>query len=543
MKSFLVLIFIVSFGFNLVNARELQADSVSKASTNKVLVSDKINHFVEPVVNSLSVVLFWDPFAALGLYDPVMRNKDGTPVLNKEGKPVTRRFPFVVFWLISGAIFCTLYFKFVNFRAFKLSIAHIRGKFDHPDHEGQVSHFQALTTALSATVGLGNIAGVAIAISLGGPGATFWIIAAGLLGMSSKFAECTLAVKYRKVDENGQVSGGPMYYIREGLSRRNFPWTGKVLAFVFAVFIVIGSFGIGNMFQSNQAFAQFELMVPALKGHGFIFGCFMAFLTGLVIIGGIKSIARVTSKIVPFMAVLYIGVSLIIIFMNIEKTGEVLMLIIKGAFIPDAMKGGFIGVLIIGFQRAAFSNEAGIGSAPIAHSMVRTRYPASEGIVALLEPFIDSVVICTITALVLIFTGFYQTDSGITGSQLTSMAFGSVFPWFQYILLGVVFLFAYSTMISWSFYGMKGFNYLMGEYSKKWFGSSMYSERFYQFFFLCFVVIGSSTTLGAVMDFSDMLILCMAFPNIICLVWFAPEIRAELARYMNYLKMTSSKSF
>ena len=243
------------------------------------------------------------------------------------------------------------------------------------------------------------------------------------------------------------------------------------------------------------------------------------------------------------MAALYIGVSLIIIFMNIEKAGEVLMLIFKGAFIPDAMKGGFIGVLIIGFQRAAFSNEAGIGSAPIAHSMVRTRYPASEGIVALLEPFIDSVVICTITAFVLIFTGFHQTDGSITGSQLTSMAFGSVFPWFQYILLGVVFLFAYSTMISWSFYGMKGFNYLLGGFSKKWFGSSLYSDRFYQFFFLCFVVIGSSTTLGAVMDFSDMLILCMAFPNIVCLVWFAPEIRTELARYMNFLKMTSSKSF
>jgi AGCS family alanine or glycine:cation symporter len=359
----------------------------------------------------------------------------GEPVIGNDGEPVTAPLKLIVLWLIFGGLFFTVFMRFINIRGFKHAIGLIRGRYDKPGDKGEVSHFQALTTALSATVGLGNIAGVAIGITIGGPGATFWMILAGLIGMSSKFVECTLGVKYRHINEKGEVSGGAMYYLKDGLRKKNMKWLGLLLAFLFAVLVIGGSVGGGNMFQSNQAFKLSETFFPGISDFGAWYGAGLAFFVGLVIIGGIKSIARVTSKIVPVMALLYVVTALVIIGININYTGTAFMLIIDGAFSPEALKGGFIGVLIYGFQRGAFSNEAGIGSASIAHSAAKTNEPVSEGIVALLEPFVDTVVICTMTALVIIFSGYWDDQSGVTGVQLTSAAFGSVFPWFPWLLL------------------------------------------------------------------------------------------------------------
>jgi alanine or glycine:cation symporter, AGCS family len=362
------------------------------------------------------------------------------------------------------------------------------------------------------------------------------MILAGLLGMSSKFAECTLGVKYRKINSKGEVSGGAMYYLRDGLKKRNLGYLGHFLAVTFAVLVIGGSVGGGNMLQSNQAFKQFESFFPFMQHHGFWYGLVMAILVGLVIIGGIKSIARVTSRIVPVMAVLYVGTALIIIGMNIENTGHAFSLIWDGAFSADAMKGGFIGVLIFGFQRGAFSNEAGVGSASIAHAAARTSEPVSEGIVSLLEPFIDTVVICTMTALVIIFTGFAEDTRGYEGVELTSAAFGQVFSWFPYLLLVAVTLFAFSTLISWSYYGQKGFDFLFGGFSEKYFKSRKISDIIYQLFFLSAIIIGASSSLDAVMDFSDMMVLCMAFPNLLGLVILAPEVKRDLKKYLSKLK-------
>ncbi|MEZ5082420.1 MAG: amino acid carrier protein [Bacteroidales bacterium] len=378
-------------------------------------VSQRIDRAFRPIVDKMGSVLFWDPLSATGLYDPQIYDEYGNPVFNENGEPQESHIPLVVLWLIFGAVLFTIMMRFVNIRGFWHAINLVRGRYDKPGQEGEVSHFQALTTALSATVGLGNIASVAIAISIGGPGATFWMILAGLLGMSSKFTECTLGVKYRMIDKNGIVSGGPMYYLRDGLKKKGMKWLGIFLAFLFAVLVMGGSFGGGNMFQANQAFAQLSYIFPDIADKGAWFGVILAILVGAVIIGGIKSIARVTDKIVPIMAVIYVGTALVIIFMNIRHTGDAFHLIIDGAFGANAIKGGFIGVLIVGFQRAAFSNEAGVGSAAIAHSAVRTDTPITEGFVALLEPFVDTVVICTMTALVLIFTGTYENPDGLEG--------------------------------------------------------------------------------------------------------------------------------
>jgi AGCS family alanine or glycine:cation symporter len=417
--------------------------------------------------------------------------------------------------------------NFINVRAFKHAIDLVRGKYDDPNDEGEVSHFQALATALSATVGLGNIAGVAVAITVGGPGATFWMIVAGLLGMSSKFVECTLGVKYRVVNENGEVSGGPMYYLKNGLAKYGYGNIGKILAVLFAILCIGGSFGGGNMFQANQAYAQLSGQFPMLSGNGPMFGFLLAILVGTVIIGGIKSIARVTEKIVPFMAVLYVAAALVILVVNFSEIGNAFAMIFKGAFAPSAAFGGFIGVIIQGFRRAAFSNEAGVGSASIAHSATKTNEPVSEGIVSLLEPFIDTVVICTMTALVIIVTGMSGVQ-GVEGAQLTSQAFESVISWFPYVLVIAIFLFAFSTMISWSYYGLKSWTYL--------FGSSKKSELVYKLIFLIFIIVGSSVKLGAVLDFSDMMILAMAFPNILGLLILSGEVKIDLKEYLNKVK-------
>ncbi|RLD60229.1 MAG: amino acid carrier protein [Bacteroidetes bacterium] len=502
---------------------------------------EKINAFFVPIVNFMAKYLMGDIFAALNLYDPTIYDNDGNAIHYPNGDARTMSIPLVVVWLVIGALFFTIRMKFINFRGFKHSIDLIRGKFDNPNHKGEVSHFQALATALSATVGLGNIAGVAIAITVGGPGATFWMIIAGLLGMSSKFTEVTLGVKYRNIDKNGVVSGGPMFYLEKALKKRNLGALGKVLAVIFAILVIGASIGGGNMFQSNQAFAQLASKLPMIKPYGAYFGVILAILVGIVIIGGIKNIARVTEKIVPLMAALYVGTALIIIFINYDRTGEAFRLIFDGAFSPDALKGGVIGVLIVGFQRASFSNEAGVGSASIAHSAVKTDEPVSEGIVALLEPFIDTVVICTMTALVIIFSGYYEPSvaAGLNGTELTSKAFESVFSWFPYLLTIAIFLFAFSTMISWSYYGLNGFKYLFGKFIK----NDKTIRNIYFIIFLGFIVVGASSSLGAVLDFADMMILSMAFPNILGLLILSGEVRKDLKEYFGKVKSGQIKKY
>ncbi|MDQ3494549.1 MAG: alanine:cation symporter family protein [Pseudomonadota bacterium] len=438
--------------------------------------------------------------------------------------------PFVVLWLVVAALALTLYFGFINVRGFRQGFRLIRGDYSRPDDPGEVTHFQALATALSGTVGLGNIAGVAIAIAIGGPGATFWMIVAGLLGMSSKFAECTLGVKYRRINPDGTVSGGPMYYLSRGIAeqRPGLAGLGKVLAVVFAICCIGGSLGAGNMFQSNQTFQQMLNVSGGseswLAGRGWLFGLVMAALVAVVIIGGLKSIARVTGKLVPLMAALYFLCSVYILGANLGSIGPAFAAIVNGAFTPEAGYGGFIGVLIQGFRRAAFSNEAGVGSAAIAHSATRTNEPVSEGLVALWEPFIDTVVICTLTALVIVITGMYQVEGVGNGVELTSMAYASVLAWFPYLLAVSVFLFAFSTMLAWSYYGEKSACYLFGE--------SRAVSLGYKLLFCVFVVIGASANLAVVVDFSDAMILVMSVPNLIGVYLLAPVVRRELASYM-----------
>jgi alanine or glycine:cation symporter, AGCS family len=483
------------------------------------------------------------------------------------------QMPFIVLLIVAAGLFFTFYFAFVNIRKFRLAVRITRGKYDNLEtmspkpvsdrvnvvggnivdtikdegHHGEVNHFQALATAVSGTVGLGNIAGVAVAIALGGPGATFWMIVCGLLGMTIKFVECTLAVKYRDIDKKGIVYGGPMYYLSKSFKDTKLWWLGRGLAILFAILCVGGSFGGGNAFQANQATAQIINMTGfESDSAGFVIGLMLAFVTGIVIIGGIKRIATVTEKIVPFMAVLYILASLIIIFYHFRFIGDAFALIFTSAFTPAAGLGGIAGVLIVGFRRAVFSNEAGAGSAAIAHSAVRTRYPASEGLVSLLEPFIDTVVICTMTALVIVLfnmsgnvfnygnltsTGSVILNNGngaLGGVALTSAAYNDVIPHFSYVLTVAIFLFAFSTMISWSYYGLQGWKYL--------FGRSRISDLSYKILFLAFIVIGASSTLGAVVQFSDAMILAMVFPNMIALFYLFPKVKNELNRYVQAIK-------
>ncbi|NJO37243.1 MAG: alanine:cation symporter family protein [Rhizobiales bacterium] len=463
-------------------------------------ISDAIAPIVNPIVNTIfySVPLF------------------GT------------QFPLIVGWLIVAATIFTFYFGFIQFRGFRHSIELVRGDYFDPKDAGEVTPFQALATALSGTVGLGNIAGVGVAVYLGGPGATFWMILAGLLGMASKFTECILGVRYRNEYPDGTVSGGPMYYLSKGLSEDGKATLGKFLAIFFSICCIGGSLGGGNMFQANQSFAQVASIMPFFQGKGWLFGLILAAVVAVVIIGGIKSIARVTEKIVPFMAVLYVGSALLIILLNIGSLPAAIGAIFTGAFAPTAVAGGAVGALIQGFRRAAFSNEAGIGSASIAHSAVQTRHPATEGYVALLEPFIDTVVICTMTSLVIIITGAWVPDSGVTGIDLTAKAFTSNFSGFGYMLAIAALLFAFSTMISWSYYGLKAWTYMFGEGQAK--------ELVFKLIFCIFVVLGSSMSLGPVIDFSDAMIFAMAIANIIGLYMLMPKVKALVADYNERLR-------
>jgi alanine or glycine:cation symporter, AGCS family len=488
---------------------------------------EHLNNAFIPLVDFLYTILLWDPFEAIGIYDPVVYQSDGTVLLHPNGTPVKQQIWLVVVLLIAAAIYFTFYFGFINLRGFRHSIDLTLGRYARPGDLGEVSQFQALTAALSGTLGLGNISLVAVAIAVGGPGATFWMIVAGFFGMSSKFIECTLGVKYRTIQPNGEVSGGPMYYLSKGLALRNWPKSGKVLAIVFSIMCVGGSLGGGNMIQANQAYAQVQATmgdtIPSIW-----FGIAIAILIGMVIIGGIKSIAKVSDKLIPFAVAIYCVFALCIIGANINHIGEAFRLIYDGAFHADAAKGGFIGVMMMGFRRAGFSNEAGIGSASIAHSASKTERPVSEGLVSLLEPFIDTVVVCTMTALVLVFTGYAAETHGLTGSALTNAAFKSMFPWFDWVLLACILMFAFATMISWSYYGMKCWAYLFGE--------RFWIKQSFNLLFVFCTVLGAVSSLGAVVEFSDMMILGMAFPNIIGLFVMRKEVRNDLKQYLLDLK-------
>jgi len=457
-------------------------------------------------------------------------------------------FPWIVMWLVVAATVFTLYFGFVQFRFFRHAISLVKGDYSDPNDAGEVSHFQALATALSGTVGLGNIAGVAVAVGIGGPGATFWMILAGLLGMASKFTECTLGVKYRNEYADGTVSGGPMYYISKGFKEKGLPG-GKVLAVLFSIFCILGALGGGNMFQANQAHAQISGIVGDYPG--WITGLAFAAIVFAVIVGGMKSIARVTEKVVPFMGIMYVGAALIILLVNYDKIGWAFGQIFEGAFTGLGVAGGFVGALIQGFKRAAFSNEAGVGSAAIAHSAVKTKEPITEGFVSLLEPLIDTVIICTMTALVITISGQLMIDpvsgnymldgshiatvGGNTGVALTSAAFGSGISWFPYVLAVAVVLFAFSTMISWSYYGLKSWTYLFGEGKTK--------ELIFKIIFCVFVVIGAAASLGPVIDFSDAAIFAMAVVNIIGLYFLMGLVKQELVSYSARLKSGEIKKF
>jgi AGCS family alanine or glycine:cation symporter len=580
-------------------AKVEQVDSTVPAEQEKPFYADldeRIDSAVKPAAD------FWEGLVLTPLpYSGALLNR----VFGAEFKSDV---PAVLALLIFGAAYFTLYFLFPNIRYFPIALKTVAGKYDHIERHtaeksevnvisgdvkrtaadegkhGEVSHFQALATAVSGTVGLGNIAGVAVAIGIGGPGATFWMIVCGFLGMSTKFVECTLGVTYRDVDANGVVHGGPMYYLWKGFTELGLAPIGKVLAVVFAVLCVGASFGGGNAFQSNQATKQIVEILELQSGSaGFLIGVILAVITGIVIIGGIKSIAKVTEMIVPFMAILYIVACLVVILTNIQHFPTAISLIFSEAFTPRAGLGGIVAVILTGFQRAAFSNEAGAGSAAIAHSAVKTRYPASEGLVALLEPFIDTVVICTMTALVIVFFNLTNADiqgqsltlkdeanrakvmatlesdtvnkdqvlvlglkdeaglvllkngkGGLNGVGLTSAAFGHAVSWFPYVLTVAIVLFAFSTMISWSYYGLQSWKFL--------FGRSQAADISFKILFLLFVVIGASAKLDSVIKFSDAMILALVFPNMVGLFVLAPRVGREVGKYLNAIRSGANKS-
>ncbi len=467
--------------------------------------------FSGTVVAALEAVIFFDVWFW-----------DGGP-----GEPDVK-LPLVVLWLIIGATFFTLRFRFINLRGFRHAIDCVRGRYTRPDEAGEITHFQALSAALSATVGLGNIAGVAFAVGIGGPGAVFWMTIAGFLGMTSKFAECTLGMKYRVARADGHVSGGGMHYLRDGLASLGLPRLGAALSVVFAVMCIGGSFGGGNMYQANQSYAQAASVFPSLANDtgAVLFGLVLAVLVGVVIIGGIRRIGEVASALVPFMCLSYILCGLLIVAIHASAVPAAFATIMREAFSFEAGLGGFVGVLIQGFRRAAFSNEAGTGSAAIAHSAARTDEPMREGMVALLEPFVDTLIVCNVTGIVIVVTGAYAHPEAGTGIAMTSWAFASVFPWFPKVLSLIAFLFAYSTMISWSYYGEQCWAHLFG----------VRSILLYKAIFLAFTWLGSIFQASAVVNFGDMMILGMAFPNLIGVMLLSGQIKADLDVYWRKLR-------
>ena len=436
----------------------------------------------------------------------------------------------ILVWLVLAGLFFTFYFGLVNLLHFGHALSILRGKYDKPGSDGQISSFQALMTSLSGTVGLGNIAGVAVAVSVGGPGAVFWMILMGLFGMSTRFVEASLAVKYRRhndPDHPEKISGGPMYYLEAAFDKLDMKPLGVVFAVIFALSCVGGAIGAGCMFQANQSFQQIVNVTGGVDGFmgdkGWLYGLGLAVLVGLVIIGGIKSIATVTSKIVPVMGVVYVGAGIVILAMNYQDIPSSLLRIVEEAFMPEAGLGGLIGVLLVGVQRASFSNEAGLGGSAIVHATAQVDHPVRQGFVAMLGPFIDTVVICTVTALVIIVTGSYDSTNGMEGVDLTSRAFEKDLSFFPYILAFTVFLFAYSTAIAWSYYGLKAVTYLFGENDRV--------ELVYKILFCACLIIGASAALGSIINFSDAMVLSMGITNIVGLYLLAPELKRDLKSY------------
>ena len=499
----------------MANTLTLPMTSVTDDVGWLAAIDNGINEFFTPITKTFSTIVFF---------------------------PITigdLSFPFVVLWLIAAGVIFTIYFGFIQFRGLKVAYEVVRGRYSSKDDPGEVPHFQALTSALSGTVGLGNIAGVGAAMALGGPGATFWMILAGLLGMATKFAECTLGVKYRQVHEDGSVSGGPFKYLPIAFSKfGSIP--AKILTGIFAVAILIFGIAGGNMFQANQTFAQAQNVTGGADGllgspgAALIFGIVLAGLVGVVILGGIKSIGATTSRLVPAMGIVYVVSCLLVILVNIGQVPAAVGSIVDGAFSPQGFAGGILGVMIVGFTRAAFSNEAGLGSAAIAHSAAKTRRPVSEGFVALFEPLVDTVLICTMTALAIIIAGApslqagidqVQADEGVPdGVILTSDAFATVFPWFPVVLAIAVALFAFSTLITWSYYGLKSWEYL--------FGRGKTSEVVYKVIFLLFTVAGTVLTFTQVINFADAALFVCGFVNLLGVYLLLPVIKREMREYL-----------
>ena len=457
-------------------------------------LTQRIDETISPVTGAISDVVFF-PINVAGLDVPV-----------------------VVFWLITAGFIFSWYFRFPNVRWVGLALNVVRGRYTRADEPGDLTHFQALSAALSGTVGVGNIAGVAVAISIGGPGATFWMILAGVLGMATKMVECTLGVKYRRINADGTISGGPMYYIREGFAKRGLSRSGRYLAALFAVCGILGS---PTLFQMNQAFTQFSQATGFQDG--LTFGIVIAFMVGLVTIAGVRRIGAVAETIVPLMAFIYLAAGVIILSLHVEQIPAAFVSIVVEAFSPEGVGGGVIGAMIIGIQRAVYSNEAGVGSAPIAHSAVKTREPASEGLVALLEPCIDTMIVSTMTALIVIVTGVYKIH-GLSGIEITSAAYATVFPWFPKILAVAVMLFAYTTMLTWAYYGVKCWTYLVGE--------SRWANLGYKLVYCLLLSTGAVISMNAALDFVDAMFFAMAVPNVIALYVLVPEVKREIEGYV-----------
>jgi AGCS family alanine or glycine:cation symporter len=472
-------------------------------------------------------------------------DRQGNPVLeNAKPKQKTVEIPFLVVVLACGAIFFTFWFRFINIRAFKHAIDVVRGRYDNPEDEGEISHFHALTSALSATVGLGNIAGVAVAIVKGGPGAVVWMMILAVFGMTAKFSSCTLAQMYRQVNPDQSISGGPMYYLDLGLKQKGPAWGvfGKVLAVVYAFMIMGGAMGGGNMFQANQTVEALTESFQLGPNAKWVIGIVMAASVAAVILGGIKRIGAATSKIVPAMVGIYVVASLFVIVMNIGQLPSAVALMFKMAFNENAFFGGMMGVLVIGVQRAAFSNEAGLGSASVAHAAAKTDEPVREGMVAMLGPFIDTIIVCFMTAMVVIITGQWSAEgaAGLQGSAVTARAFATVLPWFPYVLSVCIALFAYSTMISWCYYGERGWIYLLDHAGD---GLGLKSVLVFRAIFVAAVVLGATSKFTHVLDFSDIMVLSMAFPNIIGSIILAPKVLALLNDYWGRFTAGDMKTY
>lgn len=426
--------------------------------------------------------------------------------------------PLILTIMVAGGVFFTIRYGFVNVKLFKHAIDVIKGDYDNPNDEGEISHFQALTSALSATVGLGNIAGVAVAIGTGGPGAVFWLWLISFFGMSLKFSSCTFAQLYRKKDSVGEILGGPMVYISEGLKEKGYAKIGAVIGIFYAWMTIFASFGGGNLFQANQTFSIIKSQFPS--ANPYVVGITLAFLAGIVLIGGIKRIGEVTSKLIPLMCAFYVISCLLIIFNNFSAVPSMIMSIFQEAISPSAAFGGFLGVMIQGVKRASFSNEAGLGSAAIAHSAAKTKEPVREGVVAMIGPVIDTQIVCTMTALTILITGSHLNPG--EGVVMTSNAFATLGSFMPFLLMVAICVFAYSTVISWSYYGERATEYLFGHKAIK----------FYRLVYVFVIILGPVMSISNVVDFADLMLLSMAFPNILVMMYLSGKVKVHVDDYL-----------